>query len=295
MADKIRPFRALTNYLLGEDDQHSPPLPEALPAEVAEVLDRHARMLVEFQNANYAALYLDRLGRFFDRYDVGPALFREIADLLAIRMSFNDPIRVAQIVLGRAPLADPDAGRIEPPNNLYRPEIREIVEMLPRDQAETVANGLTTVKMLRGRLRLHIDTTRGRWLLKLFVRFRRMRPASLRYARENSSVERWLHMIDRSLAKKPDATIEVTRSIGMVAGYGSNYRLALTNWNLAINKLAKPVFDGELIVPHLSEALARARGAAASDLSGEELRRVIADVLADATPAVPEGKVRSPA
>ena len=284
MAEKIRPLRALTNYLLGEDDQHSPPVPPGLPPDLAVVLGRHVDMLVEFQNADHAAMYLDRLGRFHERYGVTPALFREIADLLAIRMSFNDPIRVAQIVLGRAPLADPVAGRIDPPNGLYRPEIREVVEMLPRGQAETIANGLETVKMLRGRLRVHVDRGKGPWLLRIFVRFRRLRPSSLRFVRENSSIERWLHMIDRALTKQPDAAVEVVRSIGIVSGFGATYRLALANWNLAINKLAKPVFDGELQVPNLTEALARVRSAAAEDASGEALRRVIADVLAGARP-----------
>lgn len=284
MADKIRPLRALTNYLLGEDDQHSPPVPSGLSPDLAAVIARHVDMLVEFQNADYAALYLDRLGRFHERYGVGPALFREIADLLAIRMSFNDPIRVAQVVLGRAPLADPVAGRIDPPNGLYRPEIREVVEMLPRDQAETIAGGLATVKMLRGRLRVHVDRGKGPLLLRVFVRFRRLRPSSLRFVRENSSVERWLHMVDRALTKQPDAAVEVVRSIGIVSGFGATYRLALANWNLAINQLAKPVFDGELEVPRLPEALARVRGAAAEDASGEALRRVIAEVLAGARP-----------
>lgn len=284
MAEKIRPLRALTNYLLGEDDQHSPLVPRGLPPDLAAAIERHVDMLVEFQNADYAALYLDRLGRFHERYGVDPALFREIADLLAVRMSFNDPIRVAQIVLGRAPLADPVAAVIRPPNGLYRPEIREVVEMLPRGQAETIANGLTTVKMLRGRLRVHVDRGKGPWLLRLFVRFRRLRPSSLRFSRENSSVERWLHMIDRALAKQPDAVTEVVRSIGIVSGFGATYRLALANWNLAINQLAKPVFDGNLEVPHLPEALARVRSAAAADASGEALRRAIAEALAVARP-----------
>ena len=68
-------------------------------------------------------------------------LFREIADLLAARMSYNDPIRVAQIVLGQAPLADPETSTIAPPNNLYRPEMQEFVAMFPRDQAEMIADG----------------------------------------------------------------------------------------------------------------------------------------------------------
>jgi hypothetical protein len=283
VAEKLKPFQALGDWLLGEDDHHVPPLPQGLPADLAQVLDRHVRMLVEFQNTEYAALYLDRLGRFHERRGVGPELFREIADLLAARMSFNDPIRVSQIVLGHAPLADPETSTIAPPNNLYRPEMQEFVAMFPRDQAEMIRDALAAMKMLRGRMRIYFDRAWGRVRLRMFLRFRRIRPSSLRYAKESSSTERWLHMIDRALTKQPDAVLEVVRSIRLVSGYGATYRLSLDNWNLIITRLAKPVFDGELALPQLPDALSRARSAAIADVSGEELRRTIADIRATAS------------
>ena len=281
--NSFKPFRALANWLFGEDDHHIPPLPQGLPADFAQALDAHVRMLVEFQNTEYAVLYLDRLGRFHERRGVSIELFREIADLLAARMSFNDPIRVAQIVLGQAPLADPETSTIAPPNNLYRPEMQEFVAMFPRDQAEMIADALAAVKMLRGRMRIHIDRPEGRvrgcacsCVSGAFVRVR----SAMR--RKAPSTERWLHMIDRALTKQPDAVLEVVRSIRLVSGYGASYRLSLDNWNLIINRLAKPVFDGELALPQLPEALSRARSAAMADASGEELRRTIADIRATA-------------
>ena len=286
MAEKLKPFQALADWLLGEDDHDIPPLPQGLAGDFAQTLERHVRMLVEFQNTEYAVLYLDRLGRFHERRGVSAELFHEIADLLAARMSFNDPIRVAQIVLGQAPLADPETSTIAPPNNLYRPEMQEFFAMFPRDQAEMIADGLAAIKMLRGRMRIYIDRAWGRARLRMFLRFRRIRPSSLRYAKESSSTERWLHMIDRALTKQPAAVAEVVRSVGLVSGYGAAYRLSLENWNLIINRLAKPVFDGELALPQLPEALSRARSAAIADPSGEELRRTIAEIRATASSTV---------
>ena len=285
MTEKLKPFRALTNWLLGEDDHSVPALPQGLPDDLAAALERHVRMLVEFQNTDYALLYLDRLGRFHERFGVSPDLFREIIDLLAARMCFNDPIRVAQIVFGHASLADPETATIDPPNNLYRPEVEEVVAMFPRDQAQTIAWGLTTVRMLRGRMRIRLDRPLGRIWLKLFLRFRRIRPSSLRYVKESSSTERWLHMIDRALVRQPAALTEIVRSVRIVGGYGASWRLSLTNWDLIISRLAKPVFDGELMLPQLPVALARARSAATDDPSGEELRRAIADIRAAAEAA----------
>lgn len=285
----FKPVRALINWLLGEDDHHVPPLPQDLSGDLAQRLDRHVRMLVEFQNTEYALLYLDRLGRFHERRGVSPALFREIADLLAVRMSYNDPIRVAQIVLGRAPLAYTETSTIDPPNNLYRPEFEEFVAMFPRDQAETVTWALTAVKMLRGRMRIHLDRATGRARLRLFLWFRRIRPMSLRNVREKSSIERWLHMIDRALVKHPSAAAEVVQSVRIVSGYGASYRLALASWNLIINGLAKPAFDGDLALPQLAQDLSRARSAAMADATGDELRRTIADIRLQAEKAAAAG------
>jgi hypothetical protein len=107
----------------------------------------------------------------------------------------------------------------------------------------------------------------------------------LRLASARLFTERWLHMIDRALTKQPAAVAEVVRSIGIVSGHGAGYRLALANWDLIISRLAKPVFDGDLVLPQLAEALGRARSAALSDPGGEELRRIVADIRAEAEQA----------
>ena len=216
-----------------------------------------------------------------------PALFREIADLLAARMSFNDPIRVAQIVLGRAPLADPETSTIDPPNNLYRPEMQEFVAMFPRDQAETIADGAGRDEdAARPDAHSHRPARWGRARLQFFLRFRRIRPRSLRYAKE-SSVHRTLAAHDRSGADKAAGRAcwrWCARSVSCPATAPAT-ALRWTNWNLIVNRLAKPVFDGELALPQLPEALARARSAAIADATGEELRRTIADIRATASGA----------
>lgn len=281
MAAALRPIRMLNNYLLGEDEQHVPPLPPGLPVDLAPIIAGHVRMLVEFQNTDYARLYLDRLGRFFDRFDVSQALFGEIADLLAARMALNDPPRIAQLVLGRARHAPPPALA----DDLYRPEMQEIVAMFPRDQAQRIANALTRLRLLRGRMRIRPATPRGRRTLALFALFRRIRPMSLRMRRESAAVERWLHMIDRALTRQPEAVAQVVRSAGIVTGHGAFYRLALANWHLLINTLAKPVFDGEAAMPHLSQVLRRAQETLMQDPSGELFRRHLAEIRAGMQPA----------
>lgn len=283
----LRPIRMLGNYLLGDDDQHIPPLPEGLPEDLERIVGGHVGMLVEFQNTDYALLYLDRLGRFFGRFDVPQALFGEIADLLAQRMALNDPPRIAQLVLGRARHAPPPAFV----DDLYRPEMQEIVAMFPNDQAQIIANVLTRLRLLRGRMRIRVTKPRGRRTLWVFALFRRIRPMSLRMRRESAAVERWLHMIDRALSRQPEAVSEVVRSAALITGHGAGYRLALANWHLLINSLAKPAFDGEAAMPHLSQVLRRAQETLMQDPSGELFRKHLAELRAGRSePAAPSAR-----
>ena len=57
------------------------------------------RRLTDYQGPEYASLYLDRLARIVANPGVDGPLIRELARHLAVRMSFEDTIRVAQLKL----------------------------------------------------------------------------------------------------------------------------------------------------------------------------------------------------
>ena len=267
------PLHATIDYLLGDDEQDIPALPVGLSGDIAQVVEAHLRMLVEFQNTDYALLYLDRLGRFHDRHVIDDGAFRQIVDLLAARMSFNDPIRVAQIVLGRAPNG-PSPVALNLSDGLYRPEVLEVAAILPVKLAIKLRNGLDRIR-IRGRFRIRPAKLNGRIKLRLLVRFRRLRPKSLRQITEHGAIERWLHMIDRALAKQPEVVQEIIRSAAVVRGWGAPYRLSLLNWHFMIDQLAKPVFDGKHSLPNLPLYLAEAQASLSSDTSGETMRAIV--------------------
>ena len=58
--------------------------------------------MIDYQGPSYAQLYVDRLRRFIGRRGVDDAMFGEIARLMALRMSYEDPIRIAQLKLGES-------------------------------------------------------------------------------------------------------------------------------------------------------------------------------------------------
>src|SRR2546423_13504138 len=79
-----------------------------MPAAARDVVLAGVRRLAAYQDVAYAQLYLDRLApvRAADaRADAGGRLVRETARHLAVRMSYEDVIRVAQAKIDPARIA----------------------------------------------------------------------------------------------------------------------------------------------------------------------------------------------
>lgn len=121
--------------------------------------------------------------------------------------------------------------------------------------------------------------------MKIEAGLRRWRRFSIRYAKERVWVERWLHMIDRSLTKQPKAASEIVQTATMVQGYGDVYRQGLADWHAIIDGLAKPTFDGVLPLSDLAGAVVEARAAALPDPRQVALKRTIAEIRARALSA----------
>jgi hypothetical protein len=143
-----------------------------------------------------------------------------------------------------------------------------------------------------GWLRLPVSirfSTASRWgirRLKIEAGLKRWRLFSVRYLKERGWVERWLHMIDRSLTKQPAAAPAIVQTAEMITGYGDPYRQGMADWNAIIDGLVKPTFDGVLDLTDLGAAVAEARAAVLPDPRQAALKRKIAEIRARA-PAEP--------
>jgi hypothetical protein len=159
--------------------------------------------------------------------------------------------------------------------------------VLPAAVAEPILGALEFVGWTHKPVSIRYSTA-SRWgirRLKIEASLRRWRLFSVRYRDERAWVERWLHMIDRSLIKRPAAAPEIVQTATMVQGYGDPYRLGLADWHLIINSLAKPTFDGVLPLGDLAGAIAEARAAAMPDPRQLALKRKIDEIRARVTSA----------
>ena len=79
---------------------------------------------------------------------------------------------------------------------------------------------------------LKVRTTRlsGFLRLKALAGLRRWRPRTLRFAEEEAWVERWLGLVERTLAVDPAAAREVVATAALVSGYADTYKRGLANW-----------------------------------------------------------------
>ena len=279
MSDRgiLSSLRYLFADVIGEDDDAPPFLPERLPESVVPVAGDAIHMLIDYQGTSYAQLYVDRLRRFVGRHDVDDTMITEIARLMAARMSYEDPIRIAQLTL-----ATLDEQPVKPVDVVRKFRLDELIGALPAIVAEPVLDGLEWLGWLRMPFPIRFSTT-GRLAirrLKIEAGLKRWRLLSVRYAKERVWVERWLHMIDRSLTKQPAAAPVIIQTATMVSGYGEVYRQGLADWSAIIDGLVKPTFDGVLALPDLAGAVAEARAVALPDPRQAALKRTIAEIRA---------------
>jgi hypothetical protein len=271
-------LRYLFADFLDEQDNTPPFLPDGLPDGAAPIVSDGIHLLMDYQGAAYAKLYVERLRRFIGRQDVDAATFREIARLLANRMAYEDAIRIAQSKL--AEFRDSD-GQLRS-SDIRKLRFDELVDALPAVAAEPVLEVLNRLGWAHKQVSIPFSTV-SQWgirRLKVEAWLRRWRLFSIRYSEERAWVERWLHMIARSLAKQPKATFAIVQTATMVEGYGDRYRQGLADWHAIINGLAKPTFDGALPLADLAGAVTEARAAAMPDPRQAALKRVIVQIRA---------------
>jgi hypothetical protein len=272
-------LRYLFADVIGDDDDTAPFLPEGLPEPVMAVASEAIHLLIDYQGPGYAHRYVDRLRQFIGKQGVDDAMLCDIARLMAVRMSYEDPIRIAQLKLfeldGRPGAS---AGSVD----VKKFRIEELIGALPAVVAEYLIDALDWAGWSNKRVSMRFSTASrvGIRRLKIEAGLRRWRLFSVRYARERVWVERWLHMIDRSLAKQPQAASAIVHSATMIEGYGDVYRQGMADWNAIIDGLAKPAFDGVLALPDLAGAVAEARAAALPDPRQSALKRRIAEIRA---------------
>ncbi len=293
------PIRLLKDRYFGESSRNIwvaknrlADLAPRLPPDVAVVVNEAVPVLIDYQDPDYALLYLDRIERHLGVPGFDTPTLASVAQRMLVRMQYEDPIRIAQVTVKEA------GGMDALPNPSFAPVKRkfrwgELAALLPPNAASQVDEALRILRCPDRTLVLRFNAAcrTGVLWLKAWTMSQRMRPFSSRFASERAWVERWLHMMDRSLPRQPGAIPAIAETADLIEGCGPDYSAGMKKWNLIVDQLVKPACDGKLLVHDLGEAVRQANRAAREDSDGRRLRQVIADIVAAAVqnPARPAG------
>ncbi|MBS0541500.1 MAG: indolepyruvate oxidoreductase subunit beta family protein, partial [Proteobacteria bacterium] len=248
----------------------------AFPAASLDLVEEGIRRLATYQDRRYAALYLDRLKGF------DPSLVRDVARHLAVRMSFEDVIRVAQAKTSRERLERVRAEvRAKPHEPLeitehFKPGNEEIAALLP----PVAARWLMAQRPFHLSMHVRSTTIWGFARLRLLAGLRWWRPHTFRYIEEQAVIEEWLGQIRAAQPLGLDLAREIAELARLVKGYGDTYKRGLGNYRRIAADVIAPALAGRMPAAKAADAVANARVAALADPDGDALSRTLAAIAA---------------
>jgi indolepyruvate ferredoxin oxidoreductase beta subunit len=273
-------------------DVAPPPWLSGLPAEAREIAALgHARVL-EYQDARYAALYVERLQRVLAAEQAGDpgaanrfATTRETARHLALWMAFDDIVRVAELkcrasrfarVRAEVHAGDAELLRI---HDHFKPGVAELAALLPVSLAAALTRW-DRRRVARGRpglalpIKLPSHGVAGLLALRALASLKGLRRRGSRFVAEQALIERWLAAVEAGA--RADATLgrELAECGRLIKGYGATNERGKDNLLHLVDLLAQAApFETPAA---RAAAIAGARRAALADDAGTALDAALA-------------------
>jgi len=251
--------------------------PHRLPPEAQEILNLGVTRLRDYQGEAYAALYRERVRSLGD---VDANLVGEVGRHLALWMSYEDIIRVADLKTRRTRFArvrkEAGAKEGEPVVviDYLKPGIEEFASILPPGLGRRLHGWAER----RGKLDaynvgMHVKTSgiAGFLLVRALAWLKPWRPHSLRYAEEQALIERWLGAIRDATPKSTVLALEIAQCAGLLKGYGETHRRGLANFLAIFDALVENPATAD--PAEQAAAIQKAREAALADPDGLALER----------------------
>ena len=261
-------------------------MPEAARAFMIEGV----RRLASYQDLGYARLYLDRLGPIRDadaKANADGRLLAETARHLALRMSYEDVIRVAQakidparfsrIVAQYGVKADQPFAVME----FLKPGVEEFCSVLPPWLATRIlAFAERHPRLAAAHWGMEINTASISGFLRFYIlaKLRGFRPRTWRFQEEQREIESWLRMIVRAAPLSAELAVEIAECARLIKGYGDTHKRGSDNYRTIVSQVIEPALAGAMPVHQAVDAVASARTAALRDPEGEALSKCIADI-----------------
>jgi len=266
---------------------HARRVAEAFPAAARDIIAAGYDRVVEFQDARYGHLYVERL-RAIDRAERasdpagrhGGRVLRETARFLALWMAFDDIVRVASLKCRASRFArvrqeiGAGAGDVVHIVDHFKPGVPEFAGMLPSMLARRLV-AWDRRRRMRGReplawpLHLRTHTIHGFLLLRSLAALRSLRRFGARYHEEQRGIERWLAAVAAGCAGDPALGHEIALCGRLIKGYGATNERGKANLAHMLEHLVRGP-DGRSATDRAA-VIRRAREAALADEAGKAL------------------------
>jgi indolepyruvate ferredoxin oxidoreductase, beta subunit len=228
-----------------------PPLPASLedrinkrvPPAAQDIAREGVRRMIDYQDFAYASLYLDRLEAVIALERAGSggfALTETVARGLALWMSFEDTIRVADLKIRTARAkrvlqeVRPSSGQLVQVTEFMKPRIEEICGTLPVGLGTWILHSKAPrrwMTRLTGGRQIATSSIGGFLQLYWLAGLRRWRRKTLRYSQEHLRIERWLELIARIAPQNYALAVEIADCQQLVKGYGETHERGTVNFD----------------------------------------------------------------
>ncbi len=269
-----------------------------MPDAARMFMTEGVRRLAAYQDFAYARLYLDRLEpiRAADaRSGADGRLLAETARHLALRMSYEDVIRVAQVKIDPARFDRIVRELGVTPEQTFtiseflKPGIDEFCSILPPWLARPIL-GLAERHPAFGSLHwgMAVNTASVFGYLRFFMlaKLRGFRRKTYRFHEEQREIEAWLDLITRAAPISGELAIEIVECARLIKGYGDTHKRGSGNYRLIVGQVIAPALAGNMPTRQAIDAIASATAAALLDPEGEALTKCLADLVAPPVHAI---------
>ena len=282
----------------GAAEPESRPAGTAAPPETTADFPAVARPLIaaglerlsDYQGAQYARLYLDRL----EPFALGdPELCADVARELALRMGYEDVIRVAQLKARPARflrIRDELGMQDDAPFHVaeyLKPGINEICGVLPALAARPLlwlARHAAWLRRWHVGMRLRSTTVWGFSQLWLLAKLRHARRLTYRYRVEQRAIEHWLALAARAAETDLALAREIVLLSSLIKGYSDTAQRGRASYERILDELVVPILDGELTVDAPAAQIADACRQALSEPEGTAAQSEIARAATQPAP-----------
>jgi len=271
----LRGFAAGCEIAAGSRPTPQPPAPPKRAEELDEVVRLGIERLTDYQGVAYANLFKERI-KPLEKSE--PKLAAEVARQLALWMSYEDIVRVADLKTRASRFErvrrEVGAKDGEPVIviDFLKPGVEEFASLLPYSLGKQVMSWAER----RGKLDaynvgMHVKTSGvfGYLMVRALAWLKPWRPHSYRYQEEQKLIERWLARVAEAAARSQALALEIAACATLLKGYGETHRRGKANFLAILDALVEN--PATTNADEQAKAIRKAREAALADPEGKAL------------------------